>query len=167
MTFTRIAAALAALSLSAGCGDLAFRVDDRLTITAPSDRALVELPVTVSWVVRDFKIVTPGSTSAAKDQGYFAVFVDRAPVPPGKPLEWLARADDDCKRDQGCPDANYLASLGVFTTTDTSFVVERTLRHSGSSKDRHQVVVILMDAEGRRIGESAYRVVFDVKRKQL
>jgi hypothetical protein len=152
--------------LSSGCGDLAFRVDERLTITTPENQSSTTLPVTVSWDVRDFDVVAPGSSAPTKTAGYFAVFIDRAPMPPGKPVEWLAKGDDGCKASEGCPDASYLRSAGVLTTTERSVVIEQLPRHTGTSKERHQVVIVLLDAAGRRIGESAYRVVFTVKRSQ-
>ena len=150
-----------------GCGDLAFLVDERVTITAPRDREQVTLPVTVTWDVRDFTITDPGTGPVSKDSGYFGVFVDQSPVPPGKKLDWIARNDDGCKPSEGCPDANYFRSLGVFTTTDTRLVIDRLSRHSGTDKERHTAIVVFLDSEGRRIGESAFRVVFEVKRSTL
>lgn len=162
-----LTAALAAVVvLTSGCGDLAFRVDERVTFTSPKDQSTVTLPVTVAWEVRDFDVVEPGSADPTRGAGYFAVFVDRAPMPPGKTVAWLAKGDEDCRPSEGCPDAGYLASAGVLTTTETQVVIERLSRHSGTSKDRHQAVVVLLDASGRRIGESAFRVVFNVKGSQ-
>jgi hypothetical protein len=88
-------------------------------------------------------------------------------MPPGKNVEWLAKGDDGCKASEGCPDAAYLKSAGVVTTNQTSVVIDQLPRHTGTSKERHQVVVVLLDASGRRIGESAFRVVFTVKRSEL
>ena len=156
-----------AMLLTAGCDDLAFRTDERLAITSPDNQTTVTLPVTVSWTVRDFAVVAEGAASPTKSAGYFAVFVDQAPMPPGEPLSWLARGDNECKASDGCPDARYLQSLGVYTTTGTSVVIERLTGHSGTSKERHQAVVVLLDSAGRRIGESAFRVVFDVKKVDL
>src|SRR3954449_7464875 len=72
-----IALAAVASILLSGCvpQGLAFRVDDRLDITSPKDRAEVTLPLTVSWTVRDFTVDKSGATGT-KDTGYFAVFVD-------------------------------------------------------------------------------------------
>jgi hypothetical protein len=150
-----------------GCGDLAFRVDDRVSFSAPQDQSTVKLPVTIDWDIRDFDVVAPGSAAPTRDAGYFAVFVDQAPMPPGKTLSWLARDDETCKPSEGCPDEGYLRSAGVFTTTKTELVIEQLTRHSGTSKERHQAVVVLLDTQGRRIGESAFRVVFNVKRVEL
>ena len=152
--------------LVSGCGDLAFRTDERLTFHSPADQSTVSLPMTVAWEMRDFTVAAAGSQPPSEDAGYFAVFVDRAPMPPGKDVTWLARGDDSCKPSEGCPDAGYLQSAGVFTTTGTELEIERLTGHSGSSKERHQVVVVLLDTAGKRIGESAFRVVFNVKRTE-
>ena len=148
---------------------LAFRVDDRLTITAPKDRAEVSLPLTVSWSIRDFTIIGPGGTPAGDQSGYFGVFVDQAPQPPGKPLSWVARKDRTCRASDGCPDAEYLAARHIFSTTDTHITFEQLPRPSGDNKqkERHSITVILLNPDGRRIGESAFQVDVSVNRKAL
>jgi len=140
--------------LTAGCStQVAFRVDDRVSFTAPKDRATVTLPLRLDWEVRDFT-------------GSFAVFIDQAPVPPGKPLAYVARKDTRCKRSAGCPDKEYLASQGVFLTTTSDLRIERLPRDTRhpDRRERHRAVVVLLDAAGNRVGESAYEVVFDVSR---
>jgi hypothetical protein len=166
----RLAAVAAALSLlTSGCVQqgLAFRVDDRLTIDAPKARSEVTLPVTVRWSVKDFTVVAPDAGGAAtKDTGYFAVFVDRTPQPPGKPLSWIARKDRTCRVADGCPDAEYLAARNIYSTSDMSLTFEQLPRPSNKrEKERHNVTIVLLDAQGRRIGESAFYVEFVVKRK--
>jgi hypothetical protein len=140
----------------AGCvpQGLAFRVDDRLTFVSPEDRSTVSLPVVIDWEVRDV------------DVDSFAVFVDRAPMPPNETLRWLARKDTTCRADDGCPDQDYLSSRGVYTTTETELVLEQVPRTTDREdrKERHRAVVVLLDSEGRRIGESAFEVAFDVER---
>jgi hypothetical protein len=141
---------------------LSFRVDKRVEIVSPKDRAEVSLPVTLAWTVRDFNL-----KGAAPDGGSFAVFVDRAPVPPGEQLAWVARDDSSCEQ-PGCPNAAYLAKLGVFETTDTSLVITEipgARNRSNGKRDRHRAVIVLLDAQGARIGEIAYDVTFDLKRK--
>lgn len=157
------------LLLLAGCvpQGLAFRVDDRLTFTSPKDRAEVTLPLTVSWTMRDFTVVDPGGTPAGEQSGYFAVFIDQAPQPPGKPLSWLARKDRTCRAANGCPDAEYLAARHVFSTTDTHITFAQLPRPAESShKERHTITVVLLDPAGKRIGESAFEIAVTVKRKQ-
>jgi hypothetical protein len=145
---------------------LAFRVDDRLTFVSPEDRSTVSLPVVLDWEIRDFDIVDPGTPVRGVDAGYFAVFVDRAPMPPNESLRWLARKDTSCRPDDGCPDEEYLNARGVWTTTETELVLEQLPRTTDREdrKERHRAVVVLLDGEGRRIGESAFEIAFDVER---
>ncbi len=160
-------AAACCLLLVAGCvpQGLAFRVDDRLTITSPKDRAEVTLPLTVSWQVRNFTVVGPGEPSTGKDSGYFAVFVDQAPQPPGKRLSWVARKDHTCRPAEGCPDAQYLAARHIFSTTDTHLTFEQLPRPSNEHrKEWHSITVVLLDPSGKRIGESAYQIDVQVRR---
>jgi hypothetical protein len=160
----RAAATLAAaccLLLTAACvpQGLAFRIDKRLTFTAPKDRAEVRLPLTVSWQMRDFTIVGPGGAPAGDQSGYFGVFIDQAPQPPGKKLSWIARKDRTCRPSDGCPDAEYLAARHIFSTTDTHITFEQLPRPSDSNrKERHTITVVLLDPTGKRIGESAFQV---------
>lgn len=159
-------ALLGLCGLLTGCvpQGLAFRVDDRLTFVSPEDRSTVELPVTLDWEIRDFDVADPGS-APREDAGYFAVFVDRSPMPPNKPLSWLARDDNTCREDDGCPDQEYLNARGVYTTIETELVLEQLPRTSDDDrKERHYAVVVLLDTTGHRIGESAFEIAFDVKR---
>jgi hypothetical protein len=159
---------LLTLAASTGCqvSQLQFRVDDRLEFSAPKARALVAAPVTVSWRMSDF---TPSGLDGSSDdaKGAFAVFVDRAPMPVGKDLRWLARKDTGCARDPRCPDAAYLADRGILVTTETSVRLE-TLPSApeGVGDEQHYVNVVLLDGEGHRIGESAWFRPFKTKRRE-
>lgn len=163
------AAAAAALGLClalSGCvpQGLAFRIDERLTFTSPEDRSTVSLPVTIDWEMRDFQVVEPG-TQPREDAGYFAVFVDRAPMPPNEDLRWIARKDTSCREDDGCPDEEYLNARGIYTTTDTELVLEQLPRlGDDDERERHRAIVVLLDGEGRRIGESGFEIAFDLER---
>jgi hypothetical protein len=170
---TRATAALALAGALSGCvaQGLAFRIDDRLTFTSPEDRSTVTLPVVVDWDIRDFRIAAPGSPPRA-DAGYFAVFVDRAPMPPGEHLRWIFRNDEDCRSIDGCPDEEYLRSNAIYTTTDTRIVLEQIPRppsrddeDEDEEPERHSVTVVLLDGSGKRIGESAFQVEFDLERE--
>ncbi len=150
------AAVLAAFLLGSGpaCGrDLAFRVDERVDIVTPGDRDEVTLPMTVRWTSR-------------AEQTHYGVFVDRAPQPPGEPLTWFARDDEVCTATPGCPDDVYLAERNVFSSTARTFTVERLpdTQPDGRKRDLHEVTVVLLDADGRRVGEAAWSVEFVVKR---
>lgn len=144
---------------------LAFRIDDRLTFTSPDERATVELPVVLEWEVQDFEIVEPGG-AVRDDAGYFAVFVDRAPMPPNQHLSWIGRKDRSCRPADGCPDEAYLNARGVHTTADTRLVLEQLPRTSDNDDptERHRIVVVLLDAGGSRLGESAFELIFDLAR---
>lgn len=146
---------------------LAFKVDERLRFTAPEARATVGLPVTVDWEIEDFEITGPGGSVRA-GAGYFGVFVDKAPMPAGKDLRWIARKDRSCRAGDGCPDEEYLNARGIYTTTDTKLVLHQIPRTSDDDRrERHRVTVVLLDASGSRIGESAFEISFDIPRKAL
>lgn len=140
------------MSSTPACGfrGLSFVVDDRVDILAPKDRSTVSLPLRLRWESRDF-------------DGTYAVFLDRPPQPPGKTPAWLVRNDDSCRADQGCPDADYLAGRGIFTTDATELVIEQVPFRS-DEREFHEAVVVLLDERGRRLGESAFAVQFEVER---
>ncbi|MCA1711969.1 MAG: hypothetical protein LC789_10215 [Actinobacteria bacterium] len=151
----------------AGCvpQGLAFKVDDRVSFSSPKDRATVRLPLTLEWDVRDFDITAPGG-EPRKDAGYFAVFVDSSPMPPGKKLAWIARKDNSCRPADGCPDAEYLAARNIYMTTNTKLVLEQLPRGNDEDRrERHRATIVLLDASGARIGESAFEIAFDIDRK--
>jgi hypothetical protein len=157
-------AALAVLACSACLPDhYAFLVDDRLTITSPKNQDEVTLPVTIRWNIEDFDVVEPGSPVHDK-AGYFAVFVDRTPMPPGESLTWLARGDSACDPAAGCPDDEYLAQRDVYVTTDTELVLNELEEGREGRRERHTISIVLVDPSGKRIGESAFYVDFEVRR---
>ena len=98
--------------------------------------------------------------------GVFAVFVDRAPMPIGKDLKWLAGGDTGCKRDPRCPDPAYLADRHVFVTKKTSLTLDVLPQLTGERGDeQHFVNIVLLDDTGRRIGESAWYRPFRAARR--
>lgn len=157
------------LALS-GCSftGLSLVVDERLTFVTPADREAVELPVTITWEIDDFRIIANGEeadASARSDAGYFGVFIDATPQPPGEDLLWFAEDDDTCKRDPACPDEDYFTVRGIHTTSDTSFTITRLPRPIDSNRrELHEVTVVLLDPDGVRIGESAWTIEFEVVR---
>ena len=155
------AAVLLVAATTSGCGirGLNFVQDDRVRIVAPRDNAEVRVPFTVEWTVEDFDVTGP-------DAGSFGVFVDRAPPGPGKTLASLASGDAVCRATKGCPDEAYLASHRAYTTTETSFRIEQLPELTRDrARESHEVTVVLLDGTGRRIGESAFRVEFHVRRQ--
>ena len=167
---TGVGALVAVIGLAAlltGCvpQGLAFRTDDRLSIRSPQDRQTISLPLTLRWDIRDFTVAGPGGP-VQPDTGYFAVFVDSTPVPPGKPLRYLARKDTTCRTDDGCPDEKYLNDRNIYTTTKTQLVLSRLPQTAEDGKrERHRATIVLLDAKTRRIGESAFELSFDLDRK--
>lgn len=155
------------LLLLTGCqvSALQFRNDDRLHFTSPHSRALVKAPFTVSWSMKDFT-ATGLDGFTGSHSGAYAVFVDRAPMPVGRNLKWLARNDAGCKRDPRCPDAAYLSDRGVYVTTHTSITLDQLpAAPDGVGDEQHYVNVILIDGTGHRIGESAWYLPFHSKRR--
>lgn len=123
---------LCALTLGGCTSDgLAFRVDERVTITTPADRSTVELPLRLAWTVNGF-------------DGSFAVFVDRAPMRPG---------------------GMFVPQRGAYTTTETELILEDVERDTDDRRERHTATIVLLDDTGRRVGESAFDVDFEVERK--
>lgn len=107
-----------------------------------------------------------GAGQPGKDRGYFAIFVDRAPVRPGQTL--LVLADKSCRTTPGCFNPQYLAERGVYTTTSTSITLQQVASlNSYQQVQLHEVTVVLMDTSGRRIGESAWYIDFRLPRPVL
>ncbi|HVV35402.1 MAG TPA: hypothetical protein VHC63_02280 [Acidimicrobiales bacterium] len=155
----RLAFVLVVLTLLPACAvsGLGFSNDHRVDIVAPDNRAKVDLPVTIKWRA-------PGITHAADGTPFFVVFLDRAPIRPGQTLR--AVADDSCNRTPGCPDLAYLRDRYVFVTKKTSLtlaVVPKPTGQRTGAKESHEATIVLVNADGRRIGEAAYTVDFTVK----
>lgn len=158
---------VAALVLTAcNTAGYAFKVDESIDITAPEDRATVELPVTVRWLDTT-PPATPRVAPSDPTSEYYAVFVDRAPLGPGRRIASLVDENDSCRRTPGCPDDEFLARLKVFLTAKPDLTLEfladlRPTERAGS-KDPHEVTVVRMRGD-RRVGEAAFRVTFFVDR---
>jgi len=166
----RVAPLVAAVALLAqGCTPhgLAFVKDQRVDVVTPDSHATVHLPVTVRWTVHDFR-VTGHDGSSNPDTGYFGVFVDRAPVPPGKPLSWVAHGDQLCLATPGCPDKQYMRDHDTYATTDTSFTLRQLPDLSAyHGHELHEVTIVMLDGDGIRIGEQAWYVDFKYDRMGL
>ena len=131
----------------------------------PHNRQKVTLPITVRWTVDQFNVTGPTAT-AAERAGYFAVLVDRSPQPPGQPLTWFARNDRSCRRVATCRDTAYLNRHDVYPTTDTTFPLSAVRAPPSGSKGKnlHDVTVVLLDGTGRRLGETAFNLTFELPR---
>ena len=155
---TVVAAALLAATAAACAGDgAAFRRDESVDIVQPDNRAVVELPVHIRWEA-DLEAGPGGGP-------YYAVFVDRAPIRPGQSLRALA--DDSCDDTKGCPDLQYLRDRNVHVTDRTEVTLDVVPRPSTSqrtgARNRHEATIVVIDGDGRRIGEGAYAVEFEVE----
>jgi hypothetical protein len=160
-------AALLALGL-AGCAvsGLEFVSDNRVTLLAPKSLALVKLPVTLRWAIKHFTLAAPGRGQVSPDVGYFAIFVDQAPIRPGQTLRAVAAGDPSCLHSPGCPNATYLANHQVYTTTSTEFTLSQVASlNDYQSVQLHEVTIVLMNTAGHRIGESAWYIDFRLRQE--
>ena len=133
--------------------------DRRVDIVRPRDRDEARLPVRVEWSVKDF------ATGAGR--GAFGVFLDRAPQPSGKTQAWLFRGDDACKGSgkSVCATPEFLAQRNVYRTTSNRFTVTNVARvpDNEGRREFHEVTIVLLDREGRRVGEGAWSVQFQLE----
>ena len=147
--------ALCFMTTACGVHGLSFVQDKRVDITAPRERSKVTLPVSIAWTVKNF-------------HGSFGVLVDQAPPRSGETLPWLFRGLDTCRGDTGkalCQTRAFLAGRNVFETARPRFTVDHVDRFTGNDRRRqfHEVTVVLLDAQGRRVGEGAWSVQFEVE----
>jgi hypothetical protein len=148
--------------------ELQFRVDNRLDFVSPEPRAEVKQPVTITWRMDDFRVVSPDSAEPpSRESGYFAIFVDRAPVKPGKTLRGIVGGEDYCRQNPKCTSRAELRQYGVFTTAETSYKFPRLpdLLSNDEDVQLHSFTIVLMDTAGRRIGESAWRLELRIPRE--
>lgn len=133
------------VATATGCADgLSFRQDDRLVIVAPLDGELVGEPLLVEWKM------TPRPSSVAG----FLVFVDRAPQPPGKTIGHFTSDNRS----------------NIYETLTESFEVpafESSATGPKNRRNRHRILIVPVDAAGRRIGESSTHTEIDVFREDL
>lgn len=143
-------------SLLAGCAasGLSFFKDERVSIRAPGDNARVRLPVQVSWESSGF-------------DGQYAVFFDRSPIRRGRDLLSLVPDTDPCRAEESCPTPQWLAQRDIYVVDGTELAVNALPDRRGNkrSEDRHQLTIVLLNREGRRVGEGAFVREFIVERE--
>lgn len=127
--------------------------DRRVHILTPRDQATVAMPVTVRWTAHD--------TGSLR----FAVFVDRSTLRPGAGLRSLVPKDDAaCRADPHCPDADWLASNGVYLADTTSLTLpsfkDNRPAHNHGARDTHTITIVLLDGDRRKGEGSWYRQVY-------
>ena len=124
-----------------GCADgYLFRNDHRITIETPGSFATVRQNVTVRWAATDFQ---------APRDGRFAVLFDLSPPSPGDTLADIPPLE-----------RQFVKVVDTTQVQAPTFVHDSTA--TGPLQDHHEVTVILLDPQGRRIGETAGYVEFDV-----
>lgn len=147
-----IAGWAATVLLAACAGSPQFSGDGLVRIVQPSELEVVTAPVTLTW------------RGTPTDGVRYAVFVDRTPIRPGQNLRSLA--NESCKRTPGCPDEAYLRERGIILTTQQQAVIPYIAKQSGvgghAALPAHRATIVLIDADGRRVGEQAYTVEFRV-----
>jgi hypothetical protein len=150
-------------------GELAYRTDKRLTFSSPKPRTLVKTPIDVRWSIKDFTVTQPGSEAPSQKAGYFAVFVDRAPIKPRETMRVVANRDQVCLHRPGCPDETYLEDRRIYTTTDNGLTLGQIPPIPGDTEriQLHIITVVLMDTSGHRIGESAWQIDVRMRRPGL
>ena len=125
----------------AGCEQYLFQQSDRVQIVTPQSYTMVSQPLTVRWQTQDF---------TAPQDGSFAVFVDRDPMPPGEGIDYFAPQDRD----------------NIHVLTSTSLHLAALAQQVGvdpAEQNHHDVTVVLLDRSGRRIGEYAGFTEFTVR----
>lgn len=124
----------AALALGAGCGT------EGLAFVV-DDRLEITAPDDRAEVAVPFTVAW---TVEDLDAPRFAVFVDRAPPRPGREVDPEAR--------------------DVYVTSERSVVIERVPdQGADAAGELHEATVVLVDGQGRRIGESAFAVRFRIE----
>jgi hypothetical protein len=149
----RTVAVLAAIVTAVpACSGLEFVQDRRLSFTSPASQKLTKLPVTLAWTMKDFS--TSGPTG-----GEYAVFIDKAPMKIGKTLRSLLPGGTT-------PTAALLANINVYATHTTSVVLTLVpdIGSDHGTRQQHMATVVLLDAQGKRVNESAWSRSFDLKK---
>ncbi|HEX3899268.1 MAG TPA: hypothetical protein VHW74_08850 [Mycobacteriales bacterium] len=144
-TLSAAAFAVAAFVGVGGCSGLEFKQDHRLSFITPASDQLTHLPVTVSWQMK-----TPGSY-------HFGVFIDQQAIKVGHNI--------DSVLPKGTKPTHALLAEDNVYETDQDHVTLRIvpdLQYDKASRQRHDITVVLLDADGNRINESAWVREFDL-----
>jgi hypothetical protein len=138
-------------SVASGCRASGFQFvrTTAIEFTRPLAYSAVAAPLTVSWAARPgLRFGQPGGPAR------YGIFVDRAPMAPGGSLRGLFGHDRLCTQDPTCPDLAFLEQRSVYLTSADSVTITNLVpKHGGGL---HSVTIVLIDASGRRLGESSY-----------
>jgi hypothetical protein len=143
---THAVALCAVVSLGiGGCSGLEFSQDRRLTFTAPASAQLTHLPVTISWTMK------------GTGRYHFGVFIDQQAVKVGHNIDAVLPKDTR-------PTKALLAEANVYETDADHLTIRiiPDLDHVRDSRQRHAATVVLLDADGNRVNESAWVREFDL-----
>jgi hypothetical protein len=146
-----------------GCAvhGLEFVQDTRMHVVSPRNQALVRLPFTIRWTMRDFRV-------KGAHHGSFAVFIDQAPIRPGQTLRAVAANDPTCLKNPHCPNAKYLAARQIYVTTHDWLTLRQVFPlKSYENVQLHEATIILLDSSGHRESESAWYVDFRLRQRTL
>lgn len=163
----RVLCAAALVVAGQACSfEQAYQPDSRVEIVSPRQGERVALPVRLRWEVEGFDVTgarwrdptfdLPGPPATdLDDSGYFAVFVDRPPIPVGVELMSLAEGNVDCERAPGCPDGRWFADRGIYITNGTELVLETLAdrRPNTDANDWHEVTIVLVNDGDGEVGE--------------
>jgi hypothetical protein len=154
--------ALGATGCATSLHGLEFHNDNRMKITSPHENDLVSAPFTLRWTMKDFTVAREGGGPVEDDTGYFAVFIDRAPVKPGQTLAAVSTNTPSCQHTTLCTTPAYLAGEQVYVTTNDEVRLRSVadILSNNESTQFHTATVILMNTAGERISESAWTVEF-------
>jgi hypothetical protein len=137
-------AALILAAYSTAPGPL--RADRRVSILEPAPGSTVPEPVQLRWRSR----FDPGPASGR----WFAVFLDAAPVPPGRSM---LTGPVGCDTVAACIERGAFAGPNVFLT-------DRTEVHPGPLRPgaggQHRFTIVLVDEHGVRDGAVAWNATF-------
>jgi hypothetical protein len=122
-----------------------------ITITAPGAMAGAATPLTVRW------------RSSITPSGGFAVFVDRAPMRPGRDLRSIVRRENDkaCLQRPACPDATWLGARGIYVVDGRAVTIPTVeVPADGKGGGVHKVSVVALGRSARRTDDAGATVEF-------
>ena len=165
-----VVAVAAAVASAAGCAGVALKRDHGLRFLSPPEGARVSLPLVIRWKV-DPKRFRPTGFDGSRSgrRGVYAVFVDSAPMRPGRHLDTLALGDKICQSSPGCPDTTWLADHGVYVVRRPELALRGLPVVGGRAAPggrRHRVTVVLLDGRGVRVEEAAWSRSFVAPKAQ-
>ena len=128
----------------------AFRQGTELRFMIPRNGGTVQLPSTVRW------------TGHLPSGGSYGVYIDETPQPPGKTIWYLVENGVGCTSQQMCATRQNLQAHGADYTTAPEYQLTPT--DFSSKSGLHQVTVVVLDSQLRRVNENSYTVTVRIKR---